>query len=278
MEGFHIITSKGFVNGTEKIFQFLIRVVKTRRTSYTVAIVPVPRDLKDAVNDTNENLKKCLLININTSDDQPVGYIVNFAHERSCSLSPGLEESEGRFMVQPTLEFCRRLFGVSRFEFADSSSFICNPSGETISMGKHNLLVHGKTWYERIFGAYPSEEEDQRKLRMTKLILSEKVDAEKASKFIKFVRHEAVKALLFLDDQIVEEFTTIVRSSIKNLSWNGMFNEINNMANKRGCEFFTEFSIRYIFELLSISDILMWEIDIGSQPDQQLQSFEKIEL
>ena len=74
MEGFHIITSKGFVNGTEKIFQFLIRVVKTRRTSYTVAIVPVPRDLKDAVNDTNENLKKCLLININTSDDQPVGY------------------------------------------------------------------------------------------------------------------------------------------------------------------------------------------------------------
>lgn len=280
MEGFYITTSKPTLNGVEKTFRFLTRIVKTRRDSYTVAIVPVPGEVNDAVHKASDepDSKKCLFINICPSEEGLIGCIVNFSYERFCSLSPGLNISEGRNMVQPTLEFCRKIFGVSRFTFLDSSSFKCQPSGEMISMGDHNLLVYGQTWYERIFGAKPEAEDKQRQLRMTKLILSENVNKEQASKLVKFVKNTVILTHSFLDEDIVDEFSGIVLSSVGKTSWNGMFSAVNDMTNKRGCEFFTNMMIRYIFSLLEIFGVSTWEIDIGSKPDKHLYSFEKVQV
>lgn len=280
MDGYYVTTSTKITRGQEKSFKFLTRVVQTRRNCYTVGIVPVPGSIEDAVNESHgeENTNKCLLINICPSEDGFIGCIVQFAYDKFCSLSPGLDNSEGRFMIQPTLEFCREIFGVTKFNFIDSSSFICNPSGQKISMGDHNILVYGETWYERIFGATPEDEDKQRELRISKLILSEKVNKQHASKLVKFVRNTATRVHLFLDDDIVEEFSHILLSSVGTTSWNGMFHIVNDMANKRGCEFFTETMVRYVFGLLKIFGVTMWEIEIGSKPDQHLESFEKIQV
>lgn len=102
--------------------------------------------------------RKCIRINV---ADATVGEIIKVEHDYRCCLAPAqLGHGDGtRAMVGAAIVLISRMFPrLKLIRFMDSSAFDCSrtaPNGKEIIAGSvdlapHQLLIYGRTWYERI--------------------------------------------------------------------------------------------------------------------------------
>lgn len=249
MDGMYMIKSRSLF--------FLLKVTRDLRVvgDYMVKVMPVPKE--HSVDLPTILSTPCLLVFIRHRPDEKSGYIKYLKHQKSCSLMDTLPRGAGtQEMVLSVLSFCKEVFGVEVFSFFDAAVFTCNHNNSKVNLMYHNLLVHGKTWYERKFDATPRT--DGHKLQLTKDTLSRVVDQDRAEDI-----NMAIDRSSNVSRSLKEAFKVEIQSAIGNETWNQVFHRISYMEN--GCVFFAEDILSKIVSLLAIPNITSWQITISNQ-------------
>lgn len=88
--------------------------------------------------------------------DSDVAYVSWIGHAEECSLTSDMPSGVGtRHMVRTAFSIVQAHFGdVKKFKLMDSSEINCLPLDRKVSLADIQLSLHGKTYYERYFGAY----------------------------------------------------------------------------------------------------------------------------
>lgn len=261
MEGLYIIKSKDTF--------FLVNVTKSlSEGDYDIRVSPVSRrNGEEVITDD-----ACLTIEISSSSFEYSALIEYVGFHKGCSLFEPMERGVGtRDMIKSTLSLCKKLFGISKFTFYDASTFTCPSTGEEVGLAVHNILVYGKSWYERKFDAAPSSRHSSLRWEYSKNLLSSIVEESKSLK-IKGV----IESIFQGEDR--EQFLEIVNDAlIERIKWNQMFERINFSYN--GCSFFTEKMVDTISEMFSIPVVDSWYIPIKDDDiSEYLVSHEKIDV
>lgn len=216
----------------------------------------------------------CLTVHIEKSFSDNTASIDYIQYNERCSLFEPMKKGSGtQEMVKSVLSLCRKLFGVSRFTMSDTSKFMCVPQGNIepgeVELGIHNLLVYGKSWYERKFDAVPSSINDRRRWEMSKVLLAEKVDRERADRLKRSVS-------INIKEEDREQFLDIIEGSIGTMPWNFMFEEINESYN--GCSFFMGRNMDFITDTFSVHRVNNWYIPISDDDmETYLVAYDKIQ-
>lgn len=259
MEGLYIIKSKNTF--------FLVKVKKSfSEGDYDIRVSPVSRrDGEEIITDD-----ACLTIEISSSFSEYSAMIDYVGFHEGCSLFDPMERGVGtRDMIKSTLSLCKKLFGISKFTLYDASQFDCPETGGGVGLAVHNLLVYGKSWYERKFGAAPSSSHDSLIWEQSKKLLSSVVEESKARR-IKGV----IEGIFQGNDQ--ERFLEIVNDAvIERITWHQMFENMNLSHN--GCVFFTGRMIDTVTVMFGIPMVHSWYIPINDEDaSEYLVAYEKI--
>lgn len=244
VEGLYIVKSKSTF--------FLVKVQKSfSEGDYDVRVSPVSkREGEEVITDNS-----CLTIEIESSFSEYSAMIDYLGFHEGCSLFDPMERGTGtRDMIKSTLSLCKKLFGISKFNLHDASKFDCPSTGGEVGLAVHNLLVYGKSWYERKFDAAPSSPHDSLRWERSKKLLSSVVEENNAR------RIKTVIESVFQGDER-EQFLEIVNDSlIERNTWNQMFENIN--LSYEGCVFFTGKVADTINEIFGIPMVDSWYIPI----------------
>jgi hypothetical protein len=109
----------------------------------------------------------CINIVINLSDPESELLLSGLSFRESCTIGYPMTRGEGTVaMIKALLIFVMHKHPtIDRVTLTDDSKFDCVlPDGSRvpIHLGIHNLLLYGKTWYQRIFGATPIDDSTKR--------------------------------------------------------------------------------------------------------------------
>lgn len=101
--------------------------------------------------------KACM--NFHKYDDDAILYFNGLSYDEKCSLNDVFERKSGTTrMVKTALTFlCRRYRDITHAKFVDTSFIKCK-RGKHLSLSALYLAKHGKTWYEKTFGAVAENE------------------------------------------------------------------------------------------------------------------------
>jgi hypothetical protein len=107
--------------------------------------------------DKSDN-KSCVNIHIYYSKDTGLPTLAEVSHlkyKQECSIQKTLQKGIGtRNMFLTALTFCSKITpGIQSFQFKDFSEKECE-NGANIHLGYYSLVMNGKTWYEKNFGAH----------------------------------------------------------------------------------------------------------------------------
>lgn len=81
----------------------------------------------------------------------------SLAYSPKCTTKGNMKRGEGtRAMVQFAIDLAKQL-GAKTMQLQDESTITCETGGK-IKLGPFSFFKHGKTWYEKHFGFYPTEE------------------------------------------------------------------------------------------------------------------------
>ena len=110
----------------------------------------------------------CVRISVNvpdlTNEDErfrntrgsEVAVIHWIGYSEECSLTSDMPSGEGtRHMVRTAMTLVKKVFPwIERFRLYDSSNINCVDNSFKVSLADIQISLHGKTYYERYFGAY----------------------------------------------------------------------------------------------------------------------------
>lgn len=252
---------------------FLMRVSsRTRRSgkiTYTISVSPTPHDYSESIPDVHEST--CMEVTIWVFGDSTQSHIEYIAHEKTCAMCKPLERKTGTYeMVMSTLSFCSKLFGSNTYSLHDASRFMCDPIEQRIVMRDHNLLVHGKSWYERKFDAKPKRREDKILWSDIQSRLNEVVDDD--------IMIDVVQALKSNTNRSQwKQFLDIMNFYSGRSSWTEMFRKIDELENS--CVFFQEKILHRLSHehVLNIPEIREWVIEIEKNlNDERLLDYKRI--
>ena len=244
VEGLYVIKSRSTF--------FLVKVKKSfSEGDYDIRVSPVSKRGGEKVITDND----CLTLEITPSFSEYSAMIDYVGFNEGCSLFEPMERGFGtRDMVKSTLALCRKLFGTSKFMMHDASKFDCLAAEGEVDLSVHNLLVYGKSWYERKFDAKPSSLHDSLRWDRSKQLLASVVDEDRATRIKQYID-------IFFREEDREQFLEIVNDAlIGRNSWNQMFENINLSYN--GCVFFTGRMIDSVSNLFGIHVVDSWYIPI----------------
>ena len=247
----------------KSIYDFFIVKVSQTLTGYDVRVLPVVLTKGDSPQESHHEISEfsCLYIILERESNSFTGHIDFLKHHKECSVSSSMEKGFGtQAMVKSVLALCRRLFGISMFSFYDASEFLCDTGGGNIldvNMTDHNLLVYGKTWYERKFQAFPADEKDANLYNHSKTLLNRQVDVEKADQIIASINRHTSEKNRKLYSQIVHDSKQLT------ITWNEVFTKIHKLQG--GCEFFTGKNMDVITDMFSIYEIDEWTMPITDE-------------
>lgn len=244
VEGLYILKSR--------VFFFLVRVNKLYpEGDYAVKVSPVSK--RDGEQIITEN--DCLTVEITLSFSEYSAMVDYVGFHEGCSLFEPMERGFGtQEMVKATLSLCRNLFGISKFTFHDASKFDCLPTGGEVNLDVHNLLVYGKSWYERKFGAKPSSHAESLRWERSKQLLASVVDQEKATRVNRDIG-------VFFQGEHRDSFLEVVNDAlVDRITWNQVFENMNLSHN--GCVFFTGGMIDSVIDMFDIHRVESWYIPL----------------
>jgi len=259
---------------------FLIRVSGSKReygTKHMIVVTPGPDNSNPSMMpDISSDV--CLEISIKVYTNTVTACIESLAHEDMCSMCKTLCKKEGTYeMVMSTLSFCSKLFNVDTFDLYDASSFYCDPV-DTITIGiinmkKHNLLVYGSSWYERIFNAIPTGRTDQVLWSNAKSRVETTVDRPTIEELLDIYRSNIPEDLMNMLIKVTDKHLK------KSSSWTTVFEELHRMDGGKGFIFFKDkFIIRLgkksLFDIPSVDN---WVIEIDkTKNDTYLRNYNRL--
>ena len=187
----------------------------------------------------------------------------NLAHLRfhpTCALGGGLEQGSGtEEMLMCTLGFCYDLFVEENtplpivFELLDASEIQCD--GHRVSLRDYEILVKGKTWYQRKFGATTSDPEDQKKMNA---FLSKLASTPFDESDFNALRDKISQRL---ESPLKKKYIQIMQQSLAAKdNWQAM---IRNIAAANGCSFFTADVVFYIKHTLGMESVIDFMIEMN---------------
>lgn len=250
-EGFYVTISTDYT--------FLVKVKKESDfiddIIFIVSISPVPKiqaDIKPSHDDHT-----CLNITV-TIGDENMAHLGGINHDRICTVSPNLPPKHGTYqMLMSTLNLCHQLFGVTKFTLHDTAVFFCTPD-EKIFLRPYNMLIHGKSWYERKFGAYPKDPQERTSWERAKQTLNPIVDKSRADQIIKRIQEDTTMGFGRGRFNYLKE---IIMDSVDVKSWVEMFSTINDIESI-GCKFFLQRNLRRYLSILDIPNPEDWVIEL----------------
>lgn len=252
---------------------FLVQVTKAfSEGSYDVGVRPASRGPGRSSSSAGDDACCCMTLSLTTSFAKIRGEIDYVAFHEGCSLFEPMKRGVGtRDMVKSTLSLCRELFDVTTFDMMDNSMFTCGPEDRQVDLWAHNLLVYGKTWYERMFDAAPSPDGFSNSgFERSRELLSETVDPYRAERITGFISSDPD-----LDRTQKERLKATVDGSVGTRSWNETFFEINSGPD--GCVFFAGRSMYRAVDLFGIPNVDSWYIPITDEDvEEYLLAHEKI--
>ena len=241
-----------FVTKTNN-YLFLVSITSEQtegssKVNHRIKIYPLPNRVDDEI--PTIDTQKCLHITIETRKLRTtVAHIHLLRFDGRCSLRSrddmGLHRGEGTYeMVMSTLCLCKELFGVSKFTLEDASKFKCEPNEDTVQLLYHNLLVHGKTYYERRFGATLRYEENAPEWNRIKSDLRRLVPvgfSDKVGEHLDVVVHE----------EYIDPCMSVIKRCEGRCTINEMFAEINKLP--KSCVYFKNESLSMMLTFLEIN-------------------------
>lgn len=245
------------------IFLVSMQVADPKINSVKVNIQPVPR--VDSHFDYTLDFI-CLKITVNTRSmglrgstiqDTSYTHISDIGYDENCSVTSILKRKDGtKQMLLATLALCVQLFGVEKIQLVDASGFECED--EYIDLFLHNLLVYGKTWYERKHGAVAASHTQL--LAQSKTALAGIVSESYANELIAMTHDDSIQ--------------TQIREAIDKKSWNQLFHDINEV----GCSFFTGEVLESAETFFDIPNVTHWDVSklLQLDLDSYLVSYKKI--
>jgi hypothetical protein len=123
----------------------------------------------------------CMLLH-NLPGNDPTDLILSrLSYKPICTVGDSMRRGhDTRLMIKTMLLFCMRKYDIYQsVSFKDDASFDCRISHDTttqIPMDIYNVVVHGKTWYQRYFGAIPIYEDHSRKLEESLNLLQHSIN------------------------------------------------------------------------------------------------------
>jgi hypothetical protein len=106
----------------------------------------------------------CMLILID-SPDATTATLQSVSYDERCSSNEPMPRKIGtRAMVKGAFACIQMLFPkIETLSLTDETTFECN--GKKVANANMSFILHGKTWYERAFGAEPVDKENYEELR-----------------------------------------------------------------------------------------------------------------
>ena len=246
---------------------FLIRVSKIKKRAdkmtYMISVSPTPHNHAKQIPDVDDST--CLQITVKSSSEKIKAHIDFLNHENICSMCRPLERKTGTYeMVVSTLSFCYELFGTEKFSLYDASSFLCGPEELKITMRHHNLLVHGKSWYERTFGAIPVKREDRVLWSDAQSRMREIADTETVIDIVNMAKGNIPRPQR-------KPIMDILKNNMGSSSWIEIFQKINNLEDDKGCIFFRPIIMNIIGDedTLNIPRVQDWVINIDPNDNSE---------
>ena len=240
---------------------------------YSISVTVTPRDDDDTSILNSTFQKHCLTIEVEDRNDSRSGHIDLLSHNNICSLCKDLEKKTGTYeMVMSSLYLCYKLFGVTRFTLQDASTFLCSPIQDHINLRNRNLLVHGKSWYEEMFGAVPKSSNDLELWSDAQSRLRGNIE-EKQLDYLVYL----VKTHVPSDMQKRFVYTINRYKNETSSSWNKFFKDMSDL--EYGCVFFSYPILTKISgkDRLNIPDVKEWVINVNEdQIGEHLLHYKKI--
>jgi len=225
--------------------------------TYEVKCVPTPSE--NANIDDSIPVTPCVEIEVDVGEGVGPSRLEILRFDKTCSLVGKLQRGEGtKQMLMATLAFAAQMFGENVFTFTDASSIACDKM-RRISLIDYGLLVHGKTWYERTFGAIVSDPFDQERRDEYDTMLKTIVTEEQSKSLIK-----AFGPQRFLSDDELTRYIYIISKAAGETTWREMLRTIAS-DETRGCSFFSYETVDKILTLLDLSTILDFQIEMTNE-------------
>lgn len=233
---------------------FLVTVKKDEEDEYIISLLPTPS--KD-----HPLCAEGACVQVMTFGDDQKHYLAQLKYHPSCSLGGGLEKGSGtEEMLMCTLGFCYALFvqeGASPsipFGLIDASIIHCD--NHAVSLRDYEMLVRGKTWYQRKFYATTQDPVDQIHLDEMLTTLADTRFDEHDYKALETIL--AKRMTVELRDKYVE----IMRESFtRKDSWQKMIEKID-AGDTRGCSFFFDDVVDYIKRTLGLRNVTKFTIEM----------------
>lgn len=229
-----------------------------KTSQYEIKCVPTPSESASL----NEHIptRSCVEISVIVgAGDSPTSLDI-LRYDKSCSLVGQLQRNTGtEQMLMSTLAFAAQMFGENVFHFTDASTIECE-NVKSISLRDYGLLVEGKTWYERNFDATIYEPGDFAARENYKAMLNTIISEEQSNSLI-----EGFRSQTFLSDDELTRYVYIVnKSAHSGNTWQQMIQQVANHET-RGCSFFSFDTVDKIMELLGLSPLLSYKIEMTDE-------------
>lgn len=249
MEGVYIVKS---------ISNFFLLTVKADEDGeYTIALIATP-----SKNEPRRFGVDCVqIMTFKPEDNRHEDYhLAQLHYDSTCALGGGLGHGIGtEEMLMCTLGFCYKLFTREEdnskpmvFDLLDASEIYCD--GHKVSLRDFELLVKGKTWYQRKFGATTTDPDEQTHLDE----LREKLTNTR----FELWNFESIRQKISqrLGASLKDKYVQIMQESLdRNESWQEL---IQRVADAQGCSFFFDDVTSYIKNTLGIHTVNEFNLEM----------------
>lgn len=187
--------------------------------------------------------KDCMQIRHLMMEDPPELVLSGVSYKPNCTMNMDMESGKPtRDMIRALLIFAMKsVESVPDIAFLDQSSFDCramdNRHSFAVNLCLYSFILHGKTWYQRYFGAIPFYLEDEAKMTESNNLLDQSYTNVTFEQFVK-------DALRFVSN---EEWLNTLRHGIEipfrenqTRSWRMFFASIFDRSSPIACNAYEE--------------------------------------
>lgn len=244
-------------------FFFLVTVrltgvdVVEKTSQYEINCVPTPSE--NANVHGNIPTRPCVETTVIIGGNEPSKLDI-LRYDKTCSLVGPLQKKTGTAqMLMSTLAFAAKTFDQYVFHFTDASSVACGDVAR-VSLRDYGILVDGKTWYERAFGATPASDKMTSALEKYPTQLQTRMSEGQSNWLI-----ETLHSQNLLSKNNLDLFTRTLRECARaGNTWRQTLNKIAKYEN-HGCSFFSYDIVEAITTLLQLAPVLNWRLEITDE-------------
>ncbi len=161
--------------------------------------------------------RNCVHLTVYGEDDDIYGHIDGISYSKKCSVDRDLLRGHGTtFMLKAAIRVVRDLHpDLQGFTLKDNSTIACS-NGEDVDLAYLSLLKHGKTWYQKHFGAHLLDDERRERLKNIIKFIDEPLPS--WSDFLKVYRlTHILRSSLKRNIKQVYDHSTSIRNLVSNL-------------------------------------------------------------